>query len=102
MTNNHASLQPKNCPRCSVTRVISAQLSHDLLDVSSINLNLRTAMKNELSLRELELDLETKAPKVNDEIADVTNKLCLHQVRTDHFKALIKRHLTPSSLALNE
>ena len=47
----------------------------------------------------LELDLETKAPKVNDEIADVTNKLCLHQVRTDHFKALIKRHLTPSSLA---
>ena len=46
----------------------------------------------------LELDLETKAPKVNDEVADVTNKLCFHQVRTDHFKALIKRHLTLSSL----
>ena len=26
----------------------------------------------------LELALETKAPKVNNEIADVANKLCLH------------------------
>ena len=30
----------------------------------------------------LELDLETKALKVNDEIADVANKLCLHLVTT--------------------
>ena len=31
----------------------------------------------------LELDLETKAPKVNNEIADVVNKLWLHRVSTD-------------------
>ena len=46
----------------------------------------------------LELDLETKAPKVNDEIADVANKLCLHRVSTDQCKALIKRHLTPEDI----
>ena len=31
---------------------------------------------------------------MNDEIADVANKLCLHRVSTDQRKALIKRHLT--------
>ena len=46
----------------------------------------------------LELDLETKAPKVNDEIADVANKLCLHRISTDQCKALIKRHLTPENI----
>ena len=46
----------------------------------------------------LELDLETKAPKVNDEIADVANKLCLHRVSTDQCKALVKRHLTPENI----
>ena len=46
----------------------------------------------------LELDLETKAPKVNDEIADVADKLFLHRVSTDQCKALIKRHLTPENI----
>ena len=46
----------------------------------------------------LELDLETKAPKVNDEIADVANKLCLHRVSAGQCKALIKRHLTPKNI----
>lgn len=46
----------------------------------------------------LELDLETKAPKVNNEIADVANKLCLHQVSTDQCKALAKCHLTPENI----
>ena len=44
----------------------------------------------------LELGLETKAPKVNDEIADVADKL--HRVSTDQCKALIKRHLTPENI----
>ena len=46
----------------------------------------------------LELDLETKAPKVNDEIADVADKLCLHRVSTDQCKALTKRHLTSENI----
>ena len=33
----------------------------------------------------LELDLKTKALKVNDEIADVANKLCLHLVSTGQY-----------------
>ena len=35
---------------------------------------------------------------MNDEIADVANKLCLHRVSTDQCKALIKRHLTPENI----
>ena len=46
----------------------------------------------------LELDLKTKALKVNDEIAGVANKLCLHRVSTDQCNALIKRHLTPENI----
>ena len=49
----------------------------------------------------LELDLETKAPKVNDKIADVADNLCLHRVSTDQCKALIKRHRTPENIKVH-
>ena len=55
-----------------------------------------SVLSNHSSL--LELDLEAKALKVNDEIAGVVNKLCLHRVSTDQCKAVIKRHVTPENI----
>jgi len=47
---------------------------------------------------QLDLDMEQKAPKVNEEIAAVAEKLRLHRVSPDQCKALIKRHCTPENV----
>ena len=47
-----------------------------------------------------QLDVETnaKAPKINEKVADVVNKLCVKRVSQDQSKEIMKRHNTPENV----
>lgn len=49
---------------------------------------------------QLDLNLDTKVPKINDKVAGVVNKLCLQRISQDQSKAMIKRHSTPQNVNL--
>ena len=49
---------------------------------------------------QLDLNLDTKGPKINDKVAGVVNKLCLQRISQDQSKAMIKRHSTPQNVNL--
>ena len=49
---------------------------------------------------QLDLNIDTKSPKINDKVAGVVNKLCLQSIGEDQSKAMIKRHSTPQNVNL--
>ena len=49
---------------------------------------------------QLDLNRDTKGPKINDKVAGVVNKLCLQRISRDQSKAMIKRHSTPQNVNL--
>ena len=49
---------------------------------------------------QLDLNIDTKGPKINDKVAGVVNKLCLQRISQDQSKAMIKRHSTPQNVDL--
>ncbi|XP_068697665.1 uncharacterized protein [Montipora foliosa] len=49
---------------------------------------------------QLDLNIDTKGPKINDKVAGVVNKLCLQRISQDQSKAMIKRHSTPQNVNL--
>ena len=49
---------------------------------------------------QLDLNIDTKGPKINDKVAGVINKLCLQRIIQDQSKAIIKRHSTPQNVNL--
>ena len=46
---------------------------------------------------QLDLNIDTKGPKINDKVAGVVNKLCLQRISQDQSKAMIKHHSTPQN-----
>ena len=49
---------------------------------------------------QLDLNIDTKGPKINDKVAGVVNKLCLQRISQDQSKAMTKRHSTPQNVNL--
>ncbi|KAK3741553.1 hypothetical protein QZH41_002935 [Actinostola sp. cb2023] len=47
---------------------------------------------------QLDVDTDVKAPKINEKVAEVVNKLCLKRVSQEQSKAIIKRHNTPENV----
>ena len=49
---------------------------------------------------QLDLNIDTKGPKINVKVGGVVNKLCLQRISQDQSKAMIKRHSTPQNVNL--
>ena len=49
---------------------------------------------------QLDLNIDTRGPKINDKVAGVVNKLCLQRISQDQSKAMIKRPITPKNVNL--
>ena len=47
---------------------------------------------------QLDLNMHTKGPKINDKVPGVVNKLCLQRISQDQSKAMIKHHSTPQNV----
>ena len=46
---------------------------------------------------QLDLNIDTKGPKINDKVDGVVNKLCLQRISQDQSEAMIKHHSTPQN-----
>ncbi|XP_068737209.1 uncharacterized protein [Montipora capricornis] len=49
---------------------------------------------------QLDLNIDTKGPKINGKVAGVVNKLCLQRISQYQSKAMVKRHSTPQNVNL--
>ena len=49
---------------------------------------------------QLDLNIDTKGPKINDKVDGVVNKLCLQRISQDQSEAMIKHHSTPQNVNL--
>ena len=49
---------------------------------------------------QLDVEADAKAPKINEKVADVVNKLCVKRVSQDQSKEIMKGHNTPENVML--
>ena len=47
---------------------------------------------------QLDVEKDAKAPKIDEKVADVVNKLCLKRVSQDQSRTIMKRHNTPENV----
>ena len=47
---------------------------------------------------QLDMETDAKAPKIDEKVADVVNKLCVKRVSHDQSKTIMKRHNTPENV----
>ena len=47
---------------------------------------------------QLDLDSDVRGPKINENVANVVNKLCLQRISQEQSKTIMKRHTTPENI----
>lgn len=92
---------PREPSEDSASYVNIADELHDLMDIGGPSV--ANDEEHDVLLEynsQLDVETDTKGPKVNEKVAAVVNKLCLKRISQDQSKSLLKKHLTPENIKM--